>query len=143
MGLDREPDGVRRERADRTFTTGRKPKPPVKRTTEAMHRGLGRAVAELRARMRWGQVDLAHHISRHGSRVGLTLAPAQEMISRWERCEQAPSPVYRTALAKLAAEYGHDDLAELFRAPISAWWLVGYVKLGPREVTEPRGEGGR
>jgi hypothetical protein len=102
----------------------------VKKTTDAMHRGLGRAVVELRARMRWGQMDLAHHISRHGSRGGLMVAPSQEVISRWENCSQAPSPIYREALARLCAKYRHEDLAETFRAPISAWRLVGHVKLG-------------
>ncbi len=101
----------------------------VRRTTDAMRRGLGRAVVELRARMRWGQAELAEQISRHGGR-GRLLVPSQEVISRWENGTQAPSPAYRLALGRVAAKHGHEDLAELFRAPISAWRLVGHVRLG-------------
>jgi transcriptional regulator with XRE-family HTH domain len=76
-------------------------------------------------------------ISRHGGRVGLMPAPSQETISRWENGEQAPSPAYRMALARVAAKYKTtEDLAELFRAPISAWRLVGHVKLGLRKDDE-------
>jgi hypothetical protein len=97
----------------------------MKRTTEAMHKGLSRAVIELRARMRWGQTDLAKEISRQGVRAKVTLTPDQGTISRWERCESAPSPQHRMVLARIASKNGHEDLAELFRAPISAWRLVG------------------
>jgi len=41
----------------------------MKPTTDAMHRGLSRAVLDLRARMRWGQLDLAEQIGKHGGRV--------------------------------------------------------------------------
>lgn len=92
-----------------------------------MHKGLGRAVVELRARMRWGQEDLALHISKHGSGGGALEPPSREVISRWENCTQAPSPVYRDALARLCAKHKHDDLVETFRAPASAWRLVGHV----------------
>ena len=102
----------------------------VKPTTDAMHRGLSKAVLDLRARMRWGQMDLAEQIGKHGGRAGRMLAPSQEVISRWENASQAPSPAYRVVLGNIAAKHKHDDLAELFRAPISAWRLVGYVKLG-------------
>jgi hypothetical protein len=99
----------------------------VKKTTEAMHKCLGRAVVELRARMRWGQLDLADNISRHGTVGAVMVAPSQEVISRWENGTQAPSPIYRAAMARLAAKYEHDDLVETFRAPTSAWRLVGHV----------------
>ena len=89
-----------------------------------MRRGLGRAVVELRARMHWGQLDLADHIAKS---VGgaVMAAPDQEVISRWENGVQAPSPIYRAALARIAAKHKHDDLVETFRAPMSAWRLVG------------------
>ena len=103
----------------------------MKKTTEAMHRGLSRAVLELRARMRWGQADLALQIAMHGGRAGRMLPPSQEVISRWENAAQAPSPEYRRVLGNIAAKHRHDDLAETFRAPISAWRLVGHVRLGP------------
>ncbi len=92
-----------------------------------MHKGLGRAVVELRARMRWGQQDLALNISRHGG-VGVVMAaPGQGAISRWENGTQAPSPIYRAALARIAAKHGHNDLVDTFRAPTSAWRLVSHV----------------
>jgi hypothetical protein len=92
-----------------------------------MHKGLSRAVVELRARMRWGQEDLAQHISKHGDGGGVMVAPSREVISRWENCSQAPSPMYRAALARICVKYKHHDLVETFRAPVSAWRLVGHV----------------
>ena len=84
-----------------------------------MHRGLGKSVLELRARMHWGQEDLALRLGE------IMEAPDRFVISRWENCSQAPSPIYRVALARIAAKHKHDDLAETFRAPRSAWRLVG------------------
>jgi hypothetical protein len=112
--------GTRNERVDRG----------LKRTTDAMRRGLGRAVVDLRARMRWGQTDLADEISKGAARRGLTIKPNQVCVSRWENCETAPSQQHRMVLAKIATKNGRQDLAEFFRAPVSAWRLVGYVKLG-------------
>lgn len=109
----------------------------MKKTTEAMHRCLGRAVVELRARMRWGQEDLAQQISRHGGRAGLMLGPSVGMISRWEHGEQAPSPAYRMALARIAAkDKATEDLAELFRAPMISWQLVARLDLGSAKDEE-------
>ena len=54
-------------------------------------------------------------------------APEQGAISRWENGVQAPSPIYRAAMARLAAKHNHDDLVETFRAPMSAWRLVAHV----------------
>src|SRR5689334_12101619 len=106
---------------------------PVKRTTEAMHQGLSRAVVELRARMKWGQADLAQAIQLQGSRVHLILTPDQGTISRWERCQSAPSQQHRMVLSRISSKNGHEDLAELFRAPVSAWRLVGHVRLGLKD----------
>jgi transcriptional regulator with XRE-family HTH domain len=92
-----------------------------------MQKGLGRAVVELRARMRWSQPDLAQNISRHGGVCGVMAAPGQGAISRWENGTQAPSPIYRAAMARLAAKHGHNDLVDTFRAPMSAWRLVAHV----------------
>jgi hypothetical protein len=102
----------------------------VKKTTDAMRRGLSRAVVDLRARMRWGQTDLADEITKCAAKMGISLKPNQVCISRWENRETAPSQQHRMVLAKIAAKHSHEDLAEFFRAPISAWRLVGYVKLG-------------
>ena len=92
-----------------------------------MRRGLGKAVVELRSRMHWGQVDLADQIAKHGVGGAVMAAPEQGAISRWENGVQAPSPVYRAALARIAAKHKHDDLVETFRAPMSAWRLVAHV----------------
>lgn len=99
----------------------------MRKTTDAMHRCLGRAVVELRARMDWGQMDLAHKISKSGTGGAVVIAPSREVISRWENATHAPSPVYRAAMARLAAKYEHDDLVHVFRAQASAWRLVGDV----------------
>jgi transcriptional regulator with XRE-family HTH domain len=94
-----------------------------------MQKGLGKAVVDLRAALRWSQEDLAHEITRV-TRSGARLHPTQDRISRWETGDAAPSQEYRAALAKIAAQSKKtEDLAELFRAPVSAWRLVGYVKL--------------
>ncbi len=83
--------------------------------------------------MRWGQKDLACEISKHGVRAKVKLAPDQRAVSRWERGAIAPSPLARMALARIAMKYKHEDLAQLFRAPVSAWRLVGHVKFGLRD----------
>lgn len=102
----------------------------VNKATEAMHRGLGRAVGQLRARMQWGQADLAKEINKHASRMNIVLTPDQGTISRWESGDKAPSPRHRMVLARIAAKHkATEDLAEIFRAPVSAWRLVGTVKV--------------
>ena len=95
-----------------------------------MHRGLSRAVLDLRARMRWGQTELADEISKGAARLGLNIKPNQVCVSRWENGETAPSQQHRMVLARIAGKNGHEDLAEFFRAPVSAWRLVGYVNRG-------------
>lgn len=105
----------------------------VKRTTDAMRRGLSRAVVDLRARMRWSQEDLAREISKLATKMGVAITPNRICVTRWENCETAPSQQHRMVLARIAARHGHEDIAELFRAPISAWRLVGYVKLGMQD----------
>ena len=98
-----------------------------------MQRGLSRAVIDLRARMRWGQTELADEISKGAARLGLTIKPNQVCVSRWENSETAPSQPHRMVLAKIASKNGHEDLAAFFRAPVSAWRLVGYVNLGQED----------
>jgi DNA-binding transcriptional regulator YiaG len=93
----------------------------VKRATEAMHATLGRAVRELRSRMKLSQLEMAALITKHGS------ATHPETVSKWERGVDGPSPAKRFALAKIASGASSEDLAELFRAPIIAWRLVGRV----------------
>ncbi len=83
--------------------------------------------------MQWGQADLACEISKQGLWAQAGTEPNRETISRWEHGQQAPSPVHRMALAKVATKYKHEDLAELFRAPISSWRLVGTVKFGLKD----------
>ncbi len=91
----------------------------MRKTTHAMHTWLGKAVNDLRRRQDWSQEELARAIDQHGGR-----ATAHMIVSRWERCIDAPSPVKRLALGKIAAKHGHDDLADIFRAGVSAWRLV-------------------
>jgi transcriptional regulator with XRE-family HTH domain len=99
----------------------------VKRTIGAMQQGLGKAVADLRIARGWNQSDLASEIAR-GARTGASLKPTQDRISRWETGEAAPSQEYRAALARIAAnDKRSEHLAELFRAPVSAWRLVGLI----------------
>jgi transcriptional regulator with XRE-family HTH domain len=102
----------------------------VRKTTEAMHRGLSGAVIDLRERRRWGQEDLAQEISKWAARLNVTLTPDQGTISRWERGLSAPSPEHRMVLARIATKHRYTDLADIFRAPTSAWRLVGHVRLG-------------
>jgi transcriptional regulator with XRE-family HTH domain len=95
-----------------------------------MQRGLSKAVITLRARQHWTQDDLANELRKCGSRLKAEVTPDQGTISRWERCEQAPSPTHRMVLARIATKYEHEDLAELFRAPVHSWRLVGHFMLG-------------
>ncbi len=99
-----------------------------------MQRGLSRAVSDLRARMEWSQEDLAREITREAAKLGFQIKPNQVCVSRWENREAAPSEEHRKALARLAARHKKtEDLAEYFRAPISAWRLAGYVQSGTRK----------
>ncbi len=99
----------------------------MKQATELMHRNLGRAVKALRTLMKLDQPEFAEEIKKEGLRTGLRLDVGRETVSRWEHGQRAPSPAHRMALSKIAAKNRHEDLAELFRAPISAWKLVVQV----------------
>ena len=96
----------------------------VRRTTEAMHAGLSSAVCELRRRLEWSQVELAHAIHKHGART-----TDHGTVSRWERGVESPSPGHRTALAKIAEKHKQEGLADIFRASITCWRLVARLKL--------------
>jgi DNA-binding transcriptional regulator YiaG len=91
----------------------------LKKTTEVMHNWLGRAVNELRQRLECSQEELARAIGKHGGKTTDHMT-----VSRWERGIEAPSPIKRMALGKIAAKHGHEELADVFRAPTSAWRLV-------------------
>ena len=100
----------------------------MKPTINAMQRGLSRAVVDLRARLQWGQEDLAREITKMAAKMRVAIAPNRICVSRWENGETAPSPEHRMVLARISAKHGHEDIAELFRAPVSAWRLVGRMR---------------
>ena len=102
----------------------------MKNTIDAMQRGLGRAVMDLRAGMGWGQTDLAHEIAKTAARLMIIcLKPTQVCVSRWETGDSAPSQQYRMVLARIAAKDKKTaHLVELFCAPVSAWRLVGLCR---------------
>ena len=94
-----------------------------------MHKGLGRAVLDLRSAMQWSQTDLAVEIGKVAIKLNVQVQPVQEIVSRWERGEAAPSPQYRMLLGRVAERDSRTThLADLFRAPESAWRLVGMVE---------------
>lgn len=95
----------------------------MRKTTEAMHVGLSSAVCELRRRMEWSQVELAHAIDKHGAST-----TGHGTVSRWERGVESPSPGHRAALAKIAEKHKHEGLADIFRASTIAWRLVARLK---------------
>ena len=82
------------------------------------HKALGWAVVELRARMQWGQEDLAHEINRltYHPEEGRVPRPNQQQISDWENGKHAPGRLHRWALGKIARSHNHDDLADVFCA---------------------------
>jgi transcriptional regulator with XRE-family HTH domain len=88
-----------------------------------MHVGLSSVVCELRKRMGWSQVELAHAIDKHCART-----TDHGTISRWERGIESPSPAHRRALAKIAEKHKHDGLADIFRASTISWRLVARLK---------------
>jgi transcriptional regulator with XRE-family HTH domain len=93
----------------------------LKKTTEVMHAEIGKAVCELRRRLEWSQEQLAEALSK-------ARQPTHPLtVSRWERGVEAPCPEKRSSLAKIATKAGHEDLAALFRAPMVAWQLAGYL----------------
>lgn len=96
-----------------------------------MHKCLGRAVIDLRAKMHWSQEDLAHELGKAAARLGdHHHHPTRIRISQWETGDAAPSAEYRVALGKIAAKHPKTQhLAEYFRAPMSAWRLVGLCKV--------------
>jgi hypothetical protein len=85
------------------------------------HKALAWAVVELRARLRWGQEDLAHEINRFANGLERVRRPDHKDISRWENGEHAPATVYRRTLGKIAERHKHGDLAKLFRAGSDTW----------------------
>ncbi len=96
-------------------------------TTKMMHRHIGRTVNRLREHMRVGQAEFARALGKYTE----GRPPDQAQISRWERGEVLPSPAHRAALARLAEKHKKEELAELLRAPVSAWRVVALVeKLG-------------
>ncbi len=109
----------------------------MKRTTEAMHRGLRRAVVELRAKMRWGQEDLATEITKVAAKMGIPITPNRICVIRWEAGDAAPNLQHRAVLAKIAArDRRTEHLAEYFRAPLAHWRLAAYVQLEEKDETE-------
>jgi transcriptional regulator with XRE-family HTH domain len=102
-----------------------------------MHRGLSNAVIELRARTGLSQEDLANKMCKVAARMGSPIRPDRITVCRWENMDTAPNAEHRMVLARIAGQQKKtEDLAELFRAPVSAWRLVGYVKLRPTDETE-------
>lgn len=86
-----------------------------------MHENLAEAVIELRRRLQLSQRELAKQIDRaHGRHRRLRAAVHQPVISRWERGVASPSRRHRVALAKIATQQGHEDLATMFRVPTTA-----------------------
>jgi transcriptional regulator with XRE-family HTH domain len=104
----------------------------LRKTTEVMHTCLGRVVNELRQRLEWSQEELARAIGKHGGQ-----ATDHMTVSRWERGIDAPSPVKRMALGKIAAKHGHEDLADVFRAAMTAWRLVARLERCHKHRTRP------
>ncbi len=86
---------------------------------------------DLRARMEWGQEDLAREMCKVAAKMGSDIRPNRICVLRWENGEAAPNEHHRVVLARIAArERKTEDLAQLFRAPVSAWRLAAYVHLG-------------
>ena len=100
----------------------------MRKTTMAMRAQLRLAVVELRARMQWGQADLAREINKYDRKATAGKTLHREIVARWEAGNDAPSPNRRMALAKIAGKYRHEDLADIFRAPVIAWRLVARLK---------------
>ncbi|HEX7970698.1 MAG TPA: hypothetical protein VF501_00505 [Thiobacillus sp.] len=106
----------------------------MKQTTDAMHRGLRKAVVDLRERMRWGQEDLANEITKVAAKMKIPISPNRRCVIRWEAGEAAPDPQHRAVLARIAARDPRtEDLAELFRAPLAHWRLAAYVQLDSKD----------
>jgi transcriptional regulator with XRE-family HTH domain len=82
-----------------------------------MHAELSGAICELRRRLEWSQEELAEAMAKHCRHTHPVT------VSRWERGVDAPSPQKRAALARIAQRKSYEDLAKLFRAPISVWRL--------------------
>lgn len=88
---------------------------------ELKRMGIRSAVVELRVRMDVGQETLAMELA-HARRAA---APSREMVGRWEHGKDIPSPAYRAALAQIALDHGHADLAMVFRGDMDAWAFAG------------------
>jgi transcriptional regulator with XRE-family HTH domain len=94
---------------------------------DLIHKTLAWAMVELRTRMQWNQGQLAQYIHRYSSGRERLPLPSQQLVSRWENGDSAPSLHYRLALAKMARGQGHDDLAVIFEAAPVAWKLAAVV----------------
>ena len=89
--------------------------------TQIRKHAMSEAVCTLRQRIGWAQEELALALNKHLGKVSSNrpLAWQCTMISKWEHGADGPSPNHRMALTKIAAKYGHDDLASIFRARIA------------------------
>jgi hypothetical protein len=85
--------------------------------------GIRSAVIELRTRMNVGQETLAHELA-HTRRAA---APTRQLVGFWERGKYIPAPAYRAALAQIAEERGHEDLAAVFRGDGEAWRFARFL----------------
>lgn len=100
----------------------------MKRTINTMHRGLRKAVVNLRAAKGWGQEDLAKEMCRMAMKMGVPIKPNQVSVSRWEKGEVSPNEDARIVLARIAAtDESTKDLAALFRLPVAYWRIFGRV----------------
>ncbi len=114
-------------------TTDRKMKPKMvtgaRPATDVMRMGLGAIIDDLRARMKWGQEDLAREITKRATKMDISIKPNRIVISDWERGKYAPQLRHRLVLARLAAaDVRTEDLAEFFRLPLGAWRPGQYIR---------------
>jgi hypothetical protein len=82
-----------------------------------------------------GHRNLTTEVAKWESKAKLEVMPHRITIWRWESGEASPSPEYRMLLGRMAMKHGHQDLAEVFRAPISVWRVVAHVKLRDNHST--------
>jgi hypothetical protein len=93
-----------------------------------MHRGLRKAVVDLRARMEWGQEDLAKEMCKMAAKMGFDIRPSRRCVCRWEAGDAAPNEHHRVVLARIAARDPRtEDLANYFRAPVAVWRMLAHL----------------
>jgi hypothetical protein len=85
--------------------------------TQIRQHAISEAISALRQRIGWTQEEFSVAIHKHLGKASAnrSITWGCQTISKWEHGTERPSHNQRMALARIACQYGHKDLASVFR----------------------------